>query len=207
MVRTALTARKFITAIEPLAKDPSLVRVELDGTVVGTVLRTTADELGLRVGGRLTKSALATLAAAIDLAAARTTALKLVSKSDRSRALLASQLVERGHSESAAEAAVSRLAEDGWIDDARFASERARRITERRQLAHALLAMTLVNEGVPDRLAVTAAREHAPPETDIKRAITLAKRTLTDSATPAGGAKVPADAKLIRRAARVLARA
>ena len=197
------SAASFITAIAPSSRDPSLVRVAMNDVEIGVLLRATVDALGLRVGLRVSSSMVTKISAARDLTAARAAALKLLARSDRSRATLLSQLIERGHSEHSAEAAVARLVEDGWVDDARYASERARRIVERRPVAHASVEASLAQEGIPLRVASSAADAHAPIEGDAARAVALARQTLRSTS----GTKGTLDEKSIRRAAGSLARA
>ncbi|MFO0829926.1 MAG: RecX family transcriptional regulator [Phycisphaerales bacterium] len=190
---------RIVTSIASAPQDPSVVRVAIDGAVVGDVLRATADALGLRVGARVSSAKLVRLAEAIDLAAARAAALRMLGRSDRTASQLAAQLVARGHPERAAGDAVRLLADDGWIDDARYASERARRLAARKPVAHAFVQATLVEEGVEERTASRAAKAAAPRDGDLARAVAAAKAALGRA-----GAR---DRKLVRRTAASLARA
>jgi regulatory protein len=157
--RPAKTARTSgtITGLAPSPRDPSLVKLEIDDEAVGTILRATCDELGLAEGARVSAAKSAAIAAAIDVAAARARALRMLAARDRSTAALREALVARGHGERAADAVVAMLEADGWIDDARFASERTRVLVERslaarakgrRGLSGAAIRARLMREGL-----------------------------------------------------------
>lgn len=111
--------------------------IEVDDAVVGTILRSTCDDLKLVEGGRVTATKAAAIHAAIDVAAARARALRMLAARDRSTTALREALVARGHSERAADAAIAMLTADGWIDDRRYATERARVLVERSCAARA----------------------------------------------------------------------
>lgn len=184
-----------ITALRPRDRDPSLVDVEVGGEVVGTILRGAVDDLGLREGALLSAARRTRLAEACDRAAARTAALRLLARSDRSGAMLERHLVERGGFDASIASATRRqLAADGWQDDRRYAMARAERLARERQAASAWILAALVDEGVAERLAREAAGAAAPSAQDAARALACAKARL------GAAARTPARARSIARA-------
>lgn len=100
-------------------------------------------------------------------------ALRMLARQPRSRAELESALARRGHGADAIAAALARLAQGGYLDDAQVADAVARG-AERRQLGSRRVALTLRRRGVSRELVEQAAR--ASGEGDLERARALLAR-------------------------------
>lgn len=187
-----------VTALGPLPRDPTLVVIELDGRRKGTLLRSTAEELRLAVGGRLDPSGLRRLDDAIALAAARSAALRWLGTRDRSSVELRTRLEARGHDATIAERAVAALHEDGWIDDDRYLDRRIASLRAKRPSSRTHIAARLEAEGIaPQPIRRALHRAGLDAAQDLSAAEELLRRRLR-------GAK---DAAATRRAATALVRA
>lgn len=210
--KTPASGTSRVTALTTVQRDPSLVRISIDGAPVGSLLRATVDRLKLAVDGLVSESQAARIRRAVLVANARSRGLRMLSTSDRSSRRLEELLVDRGHDPEAAREAIAGLRADGWVDDARFAESRARTLIERSKLSHAAVAEALEREGLPSPVAKKAATRAAPAPEDLHRAIQLAKDLVTKwiqaspKRTSAGGGR-RSDPKVARRVASGLARA
>lgn len=201
-------AASRVTALDSLERDPSLIRVAIDGASVGTMLRAAVESMKLRVDGPVSPALAAKIRWAIDVAAARTRALRMLASQDRSAQRLVDLLVARGVSPPVAEEAVRGLRADGWVDDARFAAQKARTLVERHLASHELVADSLAREGLEADLAASTARRVAPRRDDLARAVELARRSLRSTASTAVAKKKKGggQAATVRRVASALAR-
>lgn len=190
-------ARGVVSSLEPDPRDPALVRVAVDGQRRGDVLRSVVERLRLAVGARLTARAAAALDEAIDVAQARSRALRMLGTSDRSPARLKEELVARGHGEGAVDRALAALIEDGWLDEERFARTRARRLAERGALGRDGMLASLRREGVAEERALRAVDAALPAADERALALAAARRLLGPGAR---------DERAARRAARALER-
>ncbi len=203
-----------VTALRPVPSDPSLLDVMVDGRSIGAALRSVVETMAIGEGAVLSAAKRKKLLEAIEIARARTVALKTLSRSDRSRGLLKAILVEKYDCEPAAAAtALDQLAADGWLDDSRYAAARARTMAEDGGYASEAIASRLVDDGIRERDADRIARAAAPPRDDRARALALAKTALASSrgraAKPArtgGRRNSPADAASLRKSAGLIAR-
>jgi regulatory protein len=94
-------------------------------------------------------------------------ALRLLSRSDKTEAELRRKLVGFGFSASAIDVALERCREYNYIDDRRFAVERARGLMRRGRGVGCKLAMDLRRRGISDEIASEAmvvAAEEFPSE-------------------------------------------
>ncbi|MDZ4753426.1 MAG: RecX family transcriptional regulator [Phycisphaerae bacterium] len=191
-----------IDSIAPLRRDPSLVAIVVGGTKFGTALRSEVEGLGLREGGTLSQAKRKILLRAIDTARARTVALKSLARSDHSRTMLERILVDRHECDARiAAATLDELTSDGWLDDQRYATERARTLADERACSSAFIVESLVNDGVDERVAERTAHAAAPPAQDEQRALAAARAALRGERVTRASAP-----KLARRIAGVLAR-
>lgn len=94
-------------------------------------------------------------------------ALRMLARQPWSRAELESALARRGYGADAIAAALARLEQGGYLDDAQVADAVARG-AERRQLGSRRVALTLRRRGVPRELAEQAVR--ASGQGDLERA-------------------------------------
>lgn len=98
-------------------------------------------------------------------------ALRLLSVRDRSEAELAGRLRRRGHEEEEIAAALVRCRELGYLDDARFARERARRLMAAGKAVGPRVLADLAAHGVAAgeaRAACLEAAAEIPPESVLR---------------------------------------
>ena len=110
-----------ITALEPDPRRPDAVRVEIDGVRFGAVPRELAAQEGLTPGRPLDPALQERLGAAADIEAAFRTVLRALEVRSYARADLGRRLQRKGHPCAAVNAALTRAAGLGLLDDAGFA--------------------------------------------------------------------------------------
>jgi regulatory protein len=118
-----------VTALHPERRER--VRVELDGAPWRTLPAAAVVSARLTVGTDLDRVRARELAQAIRRAEALGAATRALARRDRSVVGLADYLARRGVGRKERAAAVNRLADIGYLDDARFALGRARSLAER----------------------------------------------------------------------------
>jgi regulatory protein len=118
-----------VTALHPERRER--VRVELDGAPWRTLPAAAVVSARLTVGTDLDRMRARELAQAIRRAEALGAATRALARRDRSVVGLADYLARRGVGRKERAAAVNRLADIGYLDDARFALGRARSLAER----------------------------------------------------------------------------
>jgi regulatory protein len=118
-----------VTALHPERRDR--VRVELDGAPWRTLPAAAVVSARLTIGTDLDRMRARELAQAIRRAEALGAATRALARRDRSVVGLADYLARRGVGRKERAAAVNRLADIGYLDDARFALGRARSLAER----------------------------------------------------------------------------
>ena len=118
-----------VTALHPERRDR--VRVELDGAPWRTLPAAAVVSARLTVGVELDRARARELAQAIRRAEALGAATRALARRDRSVVGLADYLARRGVGRKERVEAVDRLADIGYLDDARFAAGRARSLAER----------------------------------------------------------------------------
>jgi regulatory protein len=118
-----------VTALHPERRDR--VRVELDGAPWRTLPAAAVVSARLTVGVDLDRARARELAQAIRRAEALGAATRALARRDRSVVGLADYLARRGVGRKERVEAVDRLADIGYLDDARFALGRARSLAER----------------------------------------------------------------------------
>jgi regulatory protein len=118
-----------VTALHPERRDR--VRVELDGAPWRTLPAAAVVSARLTVGTDLDRMRARELAQAVRRAEALGAATRALARRDRSVVGLADYLARRGVGRKERAAAVNRLADIGYLDDARFALGRARSLAER----------------------------------------------------------------------------
>jgi regulatory protein len=166
-----------ITALLPEPQGTGSVRIEVDGERFGSVAPEVVRAEQLRVGRELDEALLARLAGHAEIEAAYRTAVRAVERRSFARADLGRRLRRKGHAPEAAAAALERLVERGFLDDAAFAANyvetRAARGRGPLRLARDLAAMG-VERGIIDR-ALAAHAGSADVAGDVPRAL-AAKR-------------------------------
>jgi SOS response regulatory protein OraA/RecX len=118
-----------VTALHPEPRDR--VRVELDGAPWRTLPAVAVVSAQLMVGVELDRARARELAQAIRRAEALAAATAALARRDRSVVGLAEYLARRGVGRKERAEAVERLGEVGYLDDARFATNRARSLADR----------------------------------------------------------------------------
>lgn len=153
------------------------VRIEVDGERFGSVAPEVVRVEQLRVGRELDEALLARLAVEAEIEAAYRTALRAVERRSFARADLGRRLRRKSHAPEAVEAALERLVERGFLDDAAFAANyvetRSARGRGPLRLARDLAAMG-VDRSIVDR-AIAAHAGGADVAGDVPRAL-AAKR-------------------------------
>ncbi|MBR2979042.1 MAG: regulatory protein RecX [Myxococcaceae bacterium] len=131
-------------------------------------------------------------------------ALKILSLRDHAKAELRRKLVTAGHNAGEIDAAIERLSSLGYLDDARFASQRAKSLDRAGKLGRRAIANRLRQAGLGDDLVrramaeLDAAHDDQNTRGDLDKARALLERRF---------ASLPkdSDAKTRARAARFLA--
>jgi regulatory protein len=111
-----------ITALLPEPQGTGSVRIEVDGERFGSVAPEVVSAEQLRTGRELDEALLARLAAHAEIEATYRTAVRAVERRSFARADLGRRLRRKGHAPQAVEAALERLVERGFLDDAAFAA-------------------------------------------------------------------------------------
>lgn len=174
-----MAAHETVAEVLLLESDPGFCRVRVGRRWHGPLRRERAEALGLRPGAAWSERTAKAVAAAVAEAAARRMALALLGVGARSRAGLMRRLVARGASAAVAEAVVEELRQDGWLDDARSAAERAEAMVRRGRRSAEVIGAALEREGFEPALARAAAEAAAPamdPAAARRRALALRRQ-------------------------------
>jgi regulatory protein len=151
-----------ITALVPEPRGPGSVRIEVDGERFASVSPEVVRTFGLQVGRELDESLRARLEREADAEGAYRTGLRSIERRAFARADLGRRLLRKGHAPDAIEAALSRMAEQGLLDDAAFVANyvetRSARGRGPLRLTRDLIAMG-VERGIIDRAVAGHARE------------------------------------------------
>ena len=152
-----MDASPRITALAPDPRRPEAVRIDLDGARFGTVPRELIALEGLMVGREVDPALQERLTQAADIEAAFRTLLRALEIRSYARADLGRRLQRKGHPRPAVDAALTRAAELGLLDDAAFArgyvETRAARGRGPSRLIRDLLAMGVERSAIDRALA------------------------------------------------------
>ena len=129
---------------------------------------------GLSTGMELDPARLSLLHDQSDLALARSSALRLLSRAPHTRRGLALKLTRRGFGPAAVEAAIARMAELGYLDDRAFAADWTRSRLAGRAEGWKAVYRGLLARGVPRAVAGEAASEACTDEAELEAARRLA---------------------------------
>lgn len=185
--------------LQPLARDPNMVRIRVDAREIGRLRAVVAGELGIRDGSRWTAALQRRLEETLHRERIRTRALGMLARAPLFSGRLRERLARLGHDAALIDAVLRDLETDGWIDDRRTAADAARGLARRGTGTVDAIARRLVRSGADEQTARAAAAGAIGHEDDLQRARALATNQL-----PRLGA-VPAAAKR-RRLASWLAR-
>jgi regulatory protein len=157
-----------ITALEPDPRRPGAVRLEIDGIRFGAVPRHLVSSEQLAVGREVDADLQDRLEAAADAEAAYHTALRALEIRSFARGDLTRRLIRKGHPRAAVEAALERVQELGFLDDAAYAQSyvqtRAARGRGPLRLTRDLLSMG-VERSLIDRALAAEWPEGSDPTT------------------------------------------
>ncbi len=169
MIAAAQHREPRITALVPESRGSGSVRVEVDGRRFASVSQEAATAQGLRVGRELDEALRGALEVEAEVEGAYRTALRALERRSFARADLGRRLRRKGHTQEAVEAALSRAAHRGFLDDAAFAATyvdtRAARGRGPLRLTRDLLAMGVDRMHI-DR-ALAGRRADAPGDAEI----------------------------------------
>jgi regulatory protein len=140
-------------------RDPDRVSLFVDGAFRIGLPREIVAQRGLTVGQLLTASDLAELESLDEASRAMNAAIRLLSYRPRSRRELEIRLDRKGFSSGAVEAALSDLAEKGYVDDEEFAQYWVENRAENRPRGRRLLASELRSKGVSGDIVDRAIEE------------------------------------------------
>lgn len=163
-----------ITAIEPQKKDPDRVSISInDAFALGVHIDVQLD-FGLAVGMELSTGDLERIVAADDLKRATMAALRLIAYRPRSRGELQTGLRERGFSTEAQEAAISRMADLGYLNDEAFAERWVESRLAHKPRSSRMLANELRQKGI-DQETIDATLESTKID-EVGDALELARK-------------------------------
>ena len=144
-----------VTAITGQARDPERLNVYLDDKFAFGLDREAAARAGLRVGELLDEARISELRAADEIARATNAALVFLAYRARSEREVRDRLTKKGYAPTAIEAAITRVVDWGYLNDAEFArfwtenrvqnKPRGRRLLEQ-ELRHKGVAPVVVRE-------------------------------------------------------------
>lgn len=171
-----------ITSLRAVGTGGERVSISLDRKPAGQIQTHIVADLGLARGVTLTDSHIEPLIAAIDLAACRKRALRLVNTRDRSTGELRERLRRAGHKSGSIDHVLSLLAEAGLIDDDALAQRLASSIADRGGSGRRLIELKLAQKGLARPLASKAATEAASERDALEDASRLIERRVHRSA-------------------------
>ena len=151
----------FITAIQAIARKPGRFSIVVDGEVAATLSVDAIERLGLSIG----KSIMGLeerLAAESAILAVHDRALNMLAFRARSSSELAKGLVRKGEPRDVVDLAITRLTEQGLLDDSAFAQSFARNKAIGAKQSRRRVQQGLAKKGVPretSEAAITAVFE------------------------------------------------
>jgi regulatory protein len=149
-----------ITEIRDQVRDPERVSLFIDGEFRLGLSRLLVAERSLRVGQTLTPEELDELESLDEVSRATNQAVRLLSFRPRSRRELESRMRRKGFASEAIEAALERLEELGYVNDAEFAAYWVENRQQHRPRGRRLIASELRSKGVSPE-TVDEAIDHA----------------------------------------------
>ena len=166
-----------MTALRP--RGARRVAVEVDGSPWRVLPLEPALRAGLSVGLRLDRERLRTLRRELRAAEADEAAIRCLRRRDHTAASLDARLARRGLDEEQRSGALERLRRVGFVDDRRFAFERARQLAGR-EAGDRMIRADLEAHGVPAELQVEAL---AAVEPESERATRIASKRGAEART------------------------
>ena len=173
-----ITNGATISNIEPIASDPNLRRVKVDGKVVARLRATDVAALDLTVGQPWTETLARAIGATLAANRARKAALNMLGHRGYARAELAERLTRKGHDQTSARLAAEEMVADGWIDEEEYARSVARGVLIRRPAGHRLLVQRMLARRIDRDLAQRIAEELLQETDLVEAAAALARKRL-----------------------------
>jgi len=167
-----------ISNIEPVASDPNIRRVKVNGRSVARLKASDVAALDLSVGQPWTEALGRAIQAAIAANRARKAALNLLGRRGYSRAELLDRLTRKGHDQTSARLAVEEMAAEGWIDEEEYARSVGRGVLGRKPAGHRLLVQRMVARRIDRDLARRVAEELLLDTNLVEAAAGLARKRL-----------------------------
>ncbi|MBX3374136.1 MAG: RecX family transcriptional regulator [Phycisphaeraceae bacterium] len=164
--------------LQPLARDPNMVRIRVDARDIGRLRAVVAQDLGIRDGSRWTAALQRRLEETLHRERIRTRALGMLARTPLFSGRLRERLARLGHDAALVDAVLRDLAADGWIDDRSTAEDAARGLARRGTGTADAIARRLVRSGADEQTARAAAAEAIGHGDDLQRALALAKSRL-----------------------------
>ena len=137
-----------ITAIEPQQRDDARMNIHIDGKFAFGLHADIVLNHRLSIDTDLSASQIEALLAEDEVKKAITAALNLIAFRARAGGELQRKLREKGYSPAAAEAAVNRMRDLGYLNDATFASRWIENRQEHRPRSRRMLAQELRQKGI-----------------------------------------------------------
>lgn len=137
-----------ITSMEPQARDADRLSISIDGAFAFGLHVDVAANHYLRVGQVLTADTLQVLLDEDEIKKATLAALNLIAFRPRASGELARKLREKGYRAEAADAAVNRMQELGYLNDADFADRWIENRQEHRPRSRRMLQQELREKGI-----------------------------------------------------------
>lgn len=137
-----------VTAITGQARDPERLNVYLDDRFAFGIDREAATRAGLRVGEQLDEARIGELRAADEIARATNAALVFLAYRARSEREVRDQLTTKGYAPAAIAAAIQRVVDWGYLNDADFARFWTENRVQHKPRGRRLLEQELRQKGV-----------------------------------------------------------
>lgn len=137
-----------ITGLTPLARDPNMRELSVDGRRIAVIRAVDAEDLGLQIDQPWTQSLAKRLAEVVETHRVRKLALSLLGRRSYSRAQLIDRLMRRTKDQPLAHRIADEAKENGWLNDEVLAEDIVRSVTRSGQVGSRLLKQKLHSKGV-----------------------------------------------------------
>jgi regulatory protein len=167
-----------ITELRPLPSDPNIRSVRVGGRVVAHLRAADLDGLDLDIGREWTPELAEAVQRCVRQHQARKAAMKLLSRRAMPHTVLLEKLLERGHDRDITAQVLDELANDGWIDDERFAESLVHELTNRKPAGERLLIDKLIARGIEADTAQHVVNRALEDRDPVHEAVDLARKRL-----------------------------
>lgn len=149
--------------------------VDLDGSPWRAMPLAVLNAVGIASGDVIDPDDIAARILALEPAAARERAMRLLAYRDRSESEMRARLTDDGYTGDCVEETIKWLLDTGLLNDDRFAEQFARTLVVGRHYGRTRSLQRLRRSGLPDDVALRALDEIAPAEDERERAALLAR--------------------------------